>query len=205
MRKLNKKVVTLVSLVLILALGSVMGFLNFTASKSAKKEFASLCENFIKKSPALIEELSSAQVNDEIRIPKLALLKNINSYKNSLDKLTKYSGARETKEIIINAEVLLKDFLDLKDRQGNVEFRNPYRLEYKAYLDLLPLVAIRSLSDPAYGERFLAMVAPVEAKYKAFNANNFDASEKLKVSKGLFIKKIGEANILCKEAKISND
>jgi len=201
MRKLNKKVVTLVSLVLILALGSVMGFLNFTASKSAKIEFASLCENFIKKSPALIEELSSAQVNDEIRIPKLALLKNINSYKNSLDELTKYSGARETKEIIINAEVLLKDFLDLKDRQGNVEFRNPYRLEYKAYLDMLPLVAIRSLSDPAFQERFLAMVAPVEAKYKAFNTNNFDGNVNLMVSKDLFTKKIGEANILCKVAK----
>jgi hypothetical protein len=201
MRKLNKKVITLVSLVLILAFGSVIGFLNFTASQSAKKEFASLCENFIKTSPALVEELSSAQVNDEIRIPKLALLKNINSYKNSLGELTKYSGARETKEIIISAEVLLKDFLDLKDRQGNVEFRNPYRLEYKAYLDMLPLVAIRSLSDPAYQERFLAMVAPVEAKYKAFNTNNFDGNVNLMVSKGLFTKKIGEANILCKEAK----
>jgi len=201
MRKPNKKVITGFALMLILILGSAIGFLNFSASQSAKKEFAGLCDNFVKTALAQTSEISAAEKNDEIRIPKLALLKNINSYKTSLDQLTKYSGATETKEIIIDAEELLKNFLDLKDRQGNVEFRNPYRLEYKAYLDMLPLVVVRGISDPAYQERFLTEAKKVEAKYRAFNANNFDGSENLKVSKGLFTKKIGEANILCKEAK----
>ena len=202
MRKLNKKVMTGVILVLTLTLGSVIGFLNFNASQSAKKEFAGACEKFIKTSLAQTEEISAARKNDEIRIPKLALLKNINSYKTSLDQTSKYSGARESKEIIISAEELLKNFLDLKDRQANVEFRNPYRLEHQANLDVLPLVVVRGLSDPAYQERFMKMALKVEAKYNSYNEDNFEGSESLIMSKGLFTKKIGEANILCKEAKI---
>ena len=201
MRKLNKKIITAVTLVLILTLSSGIAFLNFTASQSAKKEFASLCENFIKKSPALIAELSAADESDEIRVPKLALITSIKSYKNTLEQLSKYSGANETKIIIIDAEKLLKNYLDLKDEQGNVEFRNPYRLEYKAYLDSLPLAVARGLSDPAFQTRFMAEALKVEAKYRSYNLDNFSGRVKLTSSKSLFTKKIGEANNLCKIAR----
>ena len=201
MRKLNKKVITVVTLVLILTLGFVIGFLNFAASQSAKKEFASLCENFITKTPELIEKLSAADESDEIRVPKLALITSIKSYKNSLEQLSKYSGANETKIIITDAEKLLKNYLDLKDEQGNIEFRNPYRLEYEAYLDSLPLVAVRGLSDPAFQARFMAKALKVEAKYRSYNEDNFSGRPKLSSSKSFLTKKIGEANNLCKIAR----
>jgi hypothetical protein len=88
-----------------------------------------------------------------------------------------------------------------KDEQGNIEFRNPYRLEYETYLDSLPLVAVRGLSDPAFQARFMAKALKVEAKYRSYNEDNFSGRPKLSSSKSFLTKKIGEANNLCKIAR----
>jgi len=198
--KLNNKMVLISFFALIFAVISSFLFLNFRTNQLAKKEFIDICQGFSGKSVTLITNLSGTDTNDGIRGPKLALISGINSYKDSLKKIKSSSYQEQSLLFLSDADKIMKKYLSLKDKQANVEFRNPYRVEFESYSRLIAYAAARDLYDPGYANRFLAEANKVESKYKNYNLENFKEEKEMKNYEILLTRKIGELNTVCREA-----